>query len=201
VSRLHKTAPSADGKPVAGGRIKGVAVLGIVKFLRSRRDDALARLRPELHHYLTETVSPSTWYPESEHAELLVAGSQLYTGSPDRALEVMGEVAARSHSEIYRELLVGRGSQSRTFALWSTQHDTGELRRVRETATRMSFELVGFEGTSRELCLLFTGYLRGTFLVNGFFDVTVEKLGCKLWGDPSCLWRCAWKREVRASRE
>jgi hypothetical protein len=201
MSRLHSKPQAADGKAVGGPRIKGVAVLGLVKFLRSRRDDALALLRPELHHYLTETVSPSTWYPESEHAELLVAGAQLYSGSPDRALELMGEVAARGHSEIYHELLVGHGSQSRTFALWSTQHDTGELRRVRESATRMSFELVDFEGTSRELCLLFTGYLRGTFLVNGFTDVTVEKLGCTLWGDPSCLWRCAWKRELRGDSE
>jgi hypothetical protein len=186
---------------VAGGRIKGVAVLGIVKFLRARRDDALPLLRPELHHYLNDTVSPSSWYPEMDQAELLHAGSLLYQGSPDRALELMGEIAARGHSEIYHELLVGRGSQSRTFALWSTQHDTGELRRVRETATRMSFELVNFEGTSREFCLLFTGYLRGTFTVNGFSDVTVEKLACKLWGDSSCIWRCAWKRETRVAGE
>ena len=181
--------------------IKGVAVLGLVKFLRTRRDETLALLRPGLYRYLEDFVSVSGWYPEAEHAELLRAASQLYPVPPDRALELMGELSARNHSEIYRELLVGHGSQSRAFALWSTQHDSGELRRVRESATRMSFEISDFAGVSRELCLLFTGYLRGTFLVNGQPDVTVEKVSCKLWNDASCVWRCSWKRETRGVPE
>jgi hypothetical protein len=194
VSRLHSRRARAEAKPAGAGKIKGVAFLGVVKFLRTRRDDALELLRPELHHFLSETVRPSEWYLESEHAELLRAGAQLYPGSPDAALERMGEVAARSHSEIYHELLVGHGSPSRTFAMWTTQHDSGEMRRIRETSTRMRFELVNFQDTSREHCLVLTGYFRGTFAVNGFSDVDVEKLACRLWGDESCVWRCSWKR-------
>jgi hypothetical protein len=194
MTRLHSRRQRADGNSVAAGKIKGVAFLGVIKLLRSRKDDARGLLRPELHHYLTETVHPSGWYLESEHAELLRAGASLYSGSPDRALELMGEQAARSHSEIYHELLVGHGSPSRTFAMWSTQHDTGELRRVRESSTRMRFELANYDDTSREHCLLLTGYFRGTFAVNGFSDVSIEKLACKLWGDESCVWRCSWKR-------
>lgn len=197
MTQLHPRKRRADDSGVSGGMIKGVAILGIVKFLRSRRDDALPLLRPELHRYLEDTLSVSGWYPEREHVELLRAGSRLYGCEPDRALELMGELAARTHSEIYRELLVGRGSQSRAFALWSTQHDTGELRRVREGATRMSFEVSDFAGVSRELCLLFTGYLRGTFAVNGYSDVAVEKVACALWNDVSCVWRCTWKRGAR----
>jgi len=194
VKRLDSREAPADSKSV--GRIKGVSFLGVVKMLRSRGDDARALLRPELHHFLTETLSLSAWYPESVHAELLRAGAQLYPGSPDRALELMGESAAVGHSELFRELLLGPGSASRAFALWSTQHDTGELRRVRESADRMTFELTGFEDTSRELCLVLTGYWRATFTLNGCSDVTVEKLACRLWKDSSCLWRCSWKREV-----
>jgi len=60
----------------------------------------------------------------------------------------------------------------------------------------MRFELTDFYDTSRELCLLMTGYFRGTFAVNGFSAVIVEKLACKLWSDESCVWRCSWKREA-----
>lgn len=194
MSRHHDDSRGADPERVKQPHIKGLAMLDLVKFLRTRRDEVLAMLRPELHHYLSETLSASIWYPEADHAEMLGIAAKLYTGSPDRALELMGEFAARSHAEIYHELLVGRGSQSRAFAMWSSQHDTGELRRTRESANRMSFELVDFEGASRELCLLFTGYLRGTFLVNDFADTTIEKTNCTLWGDASCLWRCSWKR-------
>jgi len=194
MSRPSSRRSRGETRPAGAGKIKGIAFLGVVKLLRSRRDDAKELVAPELHHYLTDTVHPSAWYPESEAARLLGAGARLYPGSPDRALELMGELAALSHSEIYHELLVGHGSPSRTFAMWSSQHDTGEMRRVRETATRMRFELVGFEHSSREMCLLLTGYIRGTFAVNGFSDVLVEKLSCKLWTDESCVWRCSWKR-------
>jgi len=193
VSQLQSRTDAADSRAV--GKIKGVAFLGVVKLLRSRRDEAKALLRPELHAFLEETVRPSGWYSESDHAELLRAGAKLYRGSPDRALELMGEAAARGHSELFRELLVGPGSPSRAFALWSTQHDTGELRRVRETANRMTLEVANFEDTSREMCLLLTGYWRGTFSVNGYSDVVVEKLACRLWQDATCVWRCTWKRE------
>lgn len=188
-----KRAIDPNAKP--GGKLKGIAFLGVVKLLRSRRDDAERLLRPELHKYLTETLRPSGWYPESEHVELLQAGAKLYPGSPDRALEMMGEWAAKSHCEIYKEILVGHGSPSRTFAMWATQHDTGEMRRVRELPNRMRFELCGFGDTSRENCLVLTGYFRGTFGMNGFADVVVEKLACRLWNDDSCVWRCSWKRE------
>jgi hypothetical protein len=196
MSRLYSHASRADAVAVGEGKIKGVAVLGVVKLLRKRRDSALALLRPELHHFLTETVRPSAWYLESDHAELLRAGAQLYPGSADRALELMGEAAAVGHSQLFRELLVGPGSASRTYALWTSQHDTGELRRTRESANRMRLELADFADTSREMCLLLTGYWRGTFAVNGYSDVSVEKLSCRLWDDESCVWRCTWKREV-----
>ena len=133
MKRAQRREVETEPQPV--GKLKGVAFLGVVKLLRSHRDDAFGLLRPELHYYLTETVRPSGWYPESEHTELLRAGARLYPGSPDRALEMMGEFAARSHCEIYKEILVGRGSPSRTFAMWATQHDTGELRRVASCPT------------------------------------------------------------------
>jgi hypothetical protein len=189
----QKVGVTADAEPVGTGKIKGIAFLGVVKFLRSRRDDAQALLRPELHHFLYETVHPSGWYSEQDHVELLRAGANLYSGSPDRALELMGEFAARSHCEVYSELLVGPGSTSRTFAMWSSQHDTGEMRRIREGIARLRLELVGFDDTSREHCLLLTGYFRGTFAVNGFSDASIQKVTCKLWGDDSCAWRCTWK--------
>jgi hypothetical protein len=176
------------------GKIKGVAFLALVKLLRSHKEAARELLVPELHKYLEDTIRPSGWYLEADHAVLLKVAAQLHAGSPDAALERMGEQAAQSHSQIYHELLVGHGSPSRTFAMWSTQHDTGELRRIREAPTRMRFELVDYQDTSREHCLLLTGYFRGTFAVNGFTDVSIEKLACKLWGDESCVWRCNWKR-------
>ena len=60
MSRLHEEAPGADREQVKQPHIKGLVMLDLVKFLRTRRDEVLAMLRPELHHYLSETLSASS---------------------------------------------------------------------------------------------------------------------------------------------
>ncbi|HTO52837.1 MAG TPA: hypothetical protein VMR50_05570 [Myxococcota bacterium] len=174
------------------GRVKGITVLDAVKFLRARRDEALEVLPKELHFYLDESVTQSMWYPEQDLVELIRSVAKLLPGPVDRALMMMGERSARAQSEVYGDLIRGSPSASRIFALWSTQHDTGEMRSQLEAPNRMRLELAGFEDTSRELCLLLGGYFAGTLAINGITDASVQKLSCRLWGDSLCVWRGTW---------
>jgi len=121
----------------------------------------------------------------------------LHPSAPDVALERLGIGSAHAQAGVYRDLLIGAGSSSRTFALWSTQYDTGELRRMREGPDRVRFELLDFEDTSREICLLLAGYFKGALELNQLEDASVEKLSCRLWGDASCAWTATWKRKER----
>ncbi|HTO07825.1 MAG TPA: hypothetical protein VMR86_12305 [Myxococcota bacterium] len=172
--------------------MKGITILDAVKFLRARRDEALEVLPPALHSYLDEPITQSLWYPESDMVELLRGVAKLLPGPVDRALVMMGERSARQQTMVYGDLLRGVQSNSRTFALWSSQHDTGEMRSMLETPSRIRLELVGYEDTSREMCLLLGGYLAGTLAINGITDASVQKLTCRLWGDSLCTWRGAW---------
>jgi hypothetical protein len=174
------------------GRVKGITVLDAVKFLRARRDEALEVLPKELQFYLDESVTQSMWYPEQDLVELIRAVAKLLPGPVDRALMMMGERSARAQTEVYGDLIRGVVSNSRLFALWSTQHDTGEMRSMVEAPNRVRLELSGFEDTSRELCLLLGGYFVGTLAINGITDASVQKLSCRLWGDPVCAWRATW---------
>lgn len=174
------------------GNVKGMTLLGSVKFLRQRRDEALRTLPERLHHYLDERIRPTGWYPECDLAEMIRATAALIPGSPDQVLEAMGEASAREHAEVYRDLMAGP-STSRAFALWSTQHDTGEMRMTQEAPYRVRFDLTGYADPSREMCLVVQGYLKGAMSMNGLRDVAVEKLACRLWGDDRCIWRVLWK--------
>jgi hypothetical protein len=174
------------------GRAKGITILDAVKFLRARRDEALEVLPASMHPYLDGEIAASLWYPEADFVELIRAVAKLLPGPMDRALMMMGERGARAQTVVYGDLIRGIASQSRTFALWSTQHDTGEMRSTMEAPNRARVELVGFEDTSREFCLLLGGYVAGTLAINGITDSSVQKLSCRLWGDRLCAWRCSW---------
>jgi hypothetical protein len=174
------------------GNAKGASFVGPLKLLRSRRDDALELLPEKLHHYLNEHIGISRWYPESDAAQLIAAAARLLPGPLEDALASMGESAVRDHVALYGELLTTGGPANRAFALWSTQHDSGHITRLREDATSMRFELEGFEDTSREMCLIIGGYMRGTVAVSGHPDAKIEKVECRLWGNSLCAWRCTW---------
>jgi hypothetical protein len=174
------------------GRAKGIALLEPVKFLRGRRDDALEVLPPALHSYLSEQIVTSMWYPETDFQVLIHAVAELLPGPLDRALMMIGESGARSQTLVYGDLMRGVASTSRTFALWSTQHDTGEMRSMMEANNRVRLELSGFAHPSREVCLMLNGYFSGTLAINGITDGSVQKLSCRLWGDELCAWRGTW---------
>jgi len=174
------------------GKAKGMALVGAVKYLRQRREAALATLPSELHHYLDERVRTSAWYPERDMLELIRATARLVSGPIDQVLEIMGETSAREHADVYGDLLTG-SSTSRAFALWSTQHDTGELRMTEEAPRCVRMEIIGYEDPSREMCLVTQGYFKGVLLMNDVRDLSVEKVACRIWGDDRCTWRAAWK--------
>ena len=58
-------------------KAKGSTFVGVVKYLR-REGEAAKKVLPErLHHYLTDRISPATWYPEEDWLELVRAQSKL----------------------------------------------------------------------------------------------------------------------------
>jgi hypothetical protein len=177
------------------GRAKGIAILDAVKYLRARRDEAREVLPESLRHYLDEEVSRAAWYPETDLVELIRGVAKLLPGPVDRALMMMGERGARAQTVVYGDLIKGIQSTSRTFALWSTQHDTGEMRSEMESANRVRVDLVGFADTSREFCLVLGGYIAGTLAINGITDGSVQKVSCCLWGDSLCSWRGTWSSQ------
>jgi len=175
------------------GNAKGAVLIGPIKFLRRQRERAAEFLPPALQRYLVEDVRISSWYPEQDFVELIRAAARMAPGDPERNIEQMGAIGAAQHAEVYGDLMRSMRSSSSIFALWSAQHDTGKLRGIFESPSSARAELVGFDSTSREHCLLARGYIRGILVANGYEDVAVTELHCVLHGDPCCSWRMTWK--------
>lgn len=172
---------------------KGSVLVGPVKYLRKRRDAALALLAPEHAHYLDTEIRLSSWYPEQDLVALVRAVAQLMSYRPEEAIEAMGAAGAHEHAGVYGDLLRTLESTSSVFALWSSQHDSGELRGIFDTPTTARVRLIGFDSPSDVNCLLCRGYIRGVLAANGFEDISIEKPRCVLQDDPHCEWRLSWR--------
>jgi len=178
-------------------KAKGTILLGIVKYLRKHRDAALRALPPELHHYLSEKIFLSAWYPEEDLIRLIRARLRLHEGPEDEVLEAMGRMTVQGHAEgVYAHLLEGGGRGAASEALWSSQHDTGTLAVTRESPTTSRLDLVGYAHPSREMCRIVQAYVAETLRLSGMAEVSAEKLSCAARGQAHCAWRFTWIRPV-----
>jgi hypothetical protein len=174
--------------------VKGSNVLSAVKMLRAHKERAVALLPPQFHHYLTERILPSSWYPETDQIEILRAVAFMLPGTPDPWM-VMGRMAAQNDlSDIYRHVVrtdlkdTLRGATS----LWKTFHDTGELKITLEAPNQALSVLSGYVAPAREMCRCVGGYVTEVTSRGGARDIKTVKLGCTFDGAPHCSWRMTW---------
>jgi hypothetical protein len=173
-------------------KAKGTILLPAVKYLRSRRQEALALLPPELHHYLEKRILEVSWYPESDLLTLIRVMIELLPGTMEEIVKLIGEAAAQEHSEgIYSHLLEGGPTPAGGFALWSSMHDSGRLRATREGDTSICIDLIDYGYPSPEMCLMVEAYILRSLSMGGVIP-TAEKICCQRDGGDRCSWRCTW---------
>jgi hypothetical protein len=171
---------------------KGTVMIGAAKVLRTMKVEAQKVLPERFHHYLSERVSPAAWYPEEDALALIQALVQLMPGDRDQILETFGTITAKElGGGIYSHLVEDGGSESSTYALWSSMHDTGELSVDFEEGHAMTFQLTGYAHPSAEMCAIIGSYIQETVRMGGR-NAHVEKTGCTFSGDRSCRWRASW---------
>lgn len=174
-------------------RAKGTVVVPAVKYLRSRREEALALLPPELHHYLDNRILEVSWYPESDLLTLIRVMIELLPGTMQSIVQAIGQTAAQEHREgVYSHLLQGGPTPAATFALWSSMHDTGRLMARRDGDDALCIDLIGYEHPSPEMCLMVEAYILESMALDGIAP-DMAKLCCQRDAGDRCSWRCSWK--------
>jgi len=179
-------------------KAKGTTLLSLVKFLRAKPAIAREHLAPELHHYLEDRIQSAGWYPEEDLLGLLRCMLELMPTAREAALEQMGALVAREHLEgVYEHLLTEVSDLTslsrRSFALWSTMHDTGRLAAHVEGSGEASFELRDYALPSPEMCSIMRGYFTETLRLGGGGEPTATETACRLRGAESCCWHVTWK--------
>jgi len=179
-------------------KAKGTTLLSLVKFLRTRADDARRHLDPSLHGYLARKIESSSWYPEEDLVGLIRCMLALMPGDRDVALANMGKVLAQEHLEgVYGHLRVDvndpRSLGVRTITLWSTMHDSGDLRVENVTDGEATFALDAYANPSEEMCKIVCAYFAESMRLAGGAGAGGEEIGCRRDGADACRFRVRWR--------
>src|SRR5882672_1470052 len=197
-------APSDIGDAASPGpRIKGTAVLGLVKFLRTHIDEARRILPAHLHKYLGETrILVSSWYPEEESRDLTRAVAKLlreHKISPPREdtnVYLGRHLARQDLTGHYSTFVRSRDVESAirvVGASWKQYHDTGTMYCLLEGPGKARFELVDYGLPHPELCRVLIGWYSELFIILGCAEVSITEVQCQNQAAASCVWQARWR--------
>lgn len=172
---------------------KGTNLIDMIKFLRSRKQQALDALPPSLHGYLERRIVVSDWYPERDMYGLMLALAKLMPGSGAELYRQIGVLTMRNHlTGSYRHLLSGICLETlpvRAMALWKSLHDTGEMVVRIEDACTGSVVLRGYENPGLEMCLVIESYIAEQLRLAGLDGFCIDSERCVHRGADECCWR------------
>jgi hypothetical protein len=178
-------------------KAKGSHVLNAVKVLRANRERALAALPKQMHKYLEDRILPSSWYPLTDHLQLLRVLVGFMPVAPDPWIVLGRGNAQMDLSGLYRNHL-RKGEPELTLramgAIWSSAHDSGEVGVVFEKPGHAILTLAKFDLPATEMCRIVTGYLIEVLNLTGVRDGQVTHDWCrsKSAAMPDCQWRLTW---------
>jgi uncharacterized protein (TIGR02265 family) len=185
---------------MSDGKVKGTIVIEVVKYLRSRKEQARPLVPAHLQHYLDSRILATSWHPEGDYLELMRVVVKLRPTTGAEPGVSLWEDAARDSSAAYFEgpykALIRKGDPGRTLtslpALWRLRHDTGEFDVELQGPGKARLELHDYALVAREACELVQGTLWGLLHHSGANRIEFAHTQCRARGNTTCEWQVGW---------
>jgi hypothetical protein len=177
---------------------KGTTFISFVRYLRSQRARSLEALPEDLHHYLDERILVSRWYPEEDLLRIARTMARMLGGDVDENLRNFGRIAVQEQIQapdgVYAHLAGSGDPHSfgrRFFALWSSQHDSGQAK-AEITGERCGvLRLEDYGHPSPEMCTILLGYIEQALSAD-LGEASVREVACRCDGADACEWAFSW---------
>jgi hypothetical protein len=174
-------------------KVKGVAVLGLIKFIKKNHKDVLNKLidalPPESAKYMQEHLLLTEWYPYQLYTDLLrTLDKVIGKGDLSTCIEQGRLSAQHDLSTVFKGFLNFSNIQSmlsRVMVPWSSYYDTGKIAMPIFTDKEATYTIQDFPDIDIAHVKNVQGWTEQFFLTTGKFkDVKSEILKCQCKGDP-----------------
>lgn len=173
-------------------KVKGIAILGLIKFIKKNMKDKMpalvANLSPDTSKYMEEHIIISEWYPYKFYIELLRALDKI-AGNGDLSYCIQqGRLSAEKDlSSIYKVFVSFTDSKlilTRGMSVWSSYYDTGNAT-VSEFSDHGSAVIIeNFPEIDLAHVKNAQGWLEQFNVMCKFKDIRSEITKCQCYGDP-----------------
>jgi len=180
-------------------RVKGIALLQLVKGLRIHRERAEELLDESYHSYLKERIALTAWYPEEDHIALIEAMVQILAPSEEDPWSFLGRIQGRNDLSETLYYRIEQGQPWRTLQSWSEiwhlYYDKGRAQTRRLEGGRARAEIHGYDHAGHEgMAKLFAGFLGEMLRLAGARSVVVRTVEVGSTTSP-IVFEITWKEE------
>jgi hypothetical protein len=174
-------------------KVKGVALLGVIKFIKKNHKDVLSKvvdaLPPESGKYMQEHLLVTEWYPYKIYTDLLRALDKVIgKGDLSTCIE-QGRLSAKHDlSTVFKMFLNFSSVQSmlsRVMVAWTSYYDTGKIEIPSLTDKEATYFIKDFPEIDMVHVKNVQGWMEQFFLIAlKAKDIKSEIVKCQCHGDP-----------------
>lgn len=185
-------------------RVKGIALLGLVKYIKKyskergkNLDEVLKLMTEEDQKIFSQKILSSEWYPYSTYINLGNIVDRVF-GKGDHSLSrEIGKLSARTDLQgVYRIFLTFFNPKTvvkKVSNIWGSYYDAGELEIIEFKPGRLVFHLKNFPDIGKFHCKNIEGWNEGFLEMAGYKEAKVTETKCQTEGAPYCEFVLTWK--------
>ncbi|MCL4558799.1 MAG: hypothetical protein M1491_09305 [Deltaproteobacteria bacterium] len=184
-------------------QVKGIAVLGLIKFIKKNMKDALpkivASLPPETKKYMDEHILLTEWYPYKLYTDLLKTMDKVIgRGDLSYCIEQGRLSAQHDLSTVYRIFLnfvSPRLIVTKAMSIWNSYYDAGQVEAGMLADNGISVTIKEFPDIDIAHVKNAQGWLEQFLVMCKFKEVKSGIEKCQCYGDPFTELRFTYKSQ------
>ena len=181
-----------DEKENAMAQVKGIPILGLIKFIkrdpRHILDKVVANLPPDTGKYMNDHIVQTAWYPYKLYTDLLRALDKVAgTGDLSYCIEQGRLGAQHDLSTVYRIFLTFSGPkmwQTRAMSVWSSYYDSGQSVLTIPAENQVLYTITDFPDIDIAHVRTVQGWIEQFLILCKYRNVKSEVTKCQCNGDP-----------------
>jgi len=184
-------------------QVKGVAILGLIKFIKKNLKDTLPKivdaLPPETRKYMNEHILLTAWYPYNLYTDLLKSLDRIVGKGDLSYCKEQGRLSAehdlKTIYKVFLSYVDPRVLITRAMSVWSSYYDTGVAEVNIISKNEVIVVIKDFPTIDIAHVKNVQGWLEQFLSMCNFNDIKSEIVKCQCYGDPVTELRFTFKSQ------
>jgi len=184
--------------------VKGVAIIGLVKYIKKfskqrgqNLEEILTMLSPEDRDIFSKRILSTEWYPYSIYVNLGNLVDKIFGKGDFSLAREIGKLSAETDlGSVYKTFVHFQSPAiiiKRAMNIWGSYYDTGDVEVKEIFPGKAAMHIREFPNIGKFHCKNIEGWIEKFIELSGYKEAKVAETKCQTQGDDCCEFIMTWK--------